>query len=79
MPRVILKDKTEQITEETTEYCPVAAFINSPDGKQYVINPKQCIDCGMCQSMTNGEIVTEEEADAESVQFNAEKAEEWNQ
>ena len=56
--------------------CPVDAFHEGDS--QMVVDPDTCISCGVCISeCPQGAICSDDEADAEVVAFNAEKAKEW--
>jgi ferredoxin len=45
---------------------------------QVVIDPEECIDCGVCISECPEEaITTEDDAEEKWVKFNAEKSQEW--
>ena len=56
--------------------CPVDAFHEGDS--QMVVDPDNCISCGVCISeCPKKAICSDDEADAEVVAFNAEKAKEW--
>ncbi len=76
MPRVVvLRDNSK--LQEAAESCPVSAFKNNGNG-EYIIDPNVCIDCGVCQSITDeGVIVEDSEANEEDINYNEEKANEW--
>ena len=77
MPRVVVAKKGEGL-EDAAASCPVACFHKDPKTGRMVINPDECIDCGVCQSESKpGEIVTDDEASAADKKFNAEKSKEW--
>lgn len=75
MPRVIEKRNDSKI-QEAAESCPVNCFRKNQD--MYVIDPDLCIDCGVCQTIVDeGVILDDSSASQESIEFNMEKAKEW--
>lgn len=77
MPRVIVNVKSPDL-EEAGFSCPANAFRKSENG-EFVINPNECVDCGVCQSLVaDGVILEDSEANEKDVKFNEEKSQEWN-
>jgi ferredoxin len=77
MSKVVVTKNYSDI-KDASESCPVGAFKTGPNG-ELVIDPDTCIDCGSCQSVApEGTILDDGEADEDSINFNQEKAEEWN-
>lgn len=75
MPRVVKKREDEKL-EEASEACPVNCF--RKNNNSYVIDPDLCIDCGVCQTIVDEGVILEDiETDEESIDFNREKAAEW--
>lgn len=78
MPKVIIDRKNAGI-EEAAFSCPVNCFRKSEDG-EFVINPEECIDCGVCQTIVEeGVILEDSEANEADIEFNKIHAAEWNQ
>ncbi|HSQ97332.1 MAG TPA: hypothetical protein VLL98_01285 [Rickettsiales bacterium] len=76
MARVVVTKNYDEV-KEAPAACPVQAFRKGPNG-EFVIDPNVCIDCGVCQTIAKeGAIMSDDEASAEAVKFNKEKAEEW--
>jgi len=76
MTRVVVETDFEGL-EDVASSCPVNAFRQAKDGRM-VIDPAECIDCGVCQSeVPEGVIVEESEASAKDIEFNADHAEKW--
>ena len=76
MTRVVVSKETEGLMDAAFS-CPVNAFRKSEDGKM-VIDPVECIDCGVCQSEApEGAIVEDSEASEADIKFNAENAKTW--
>lgn len=72
MPRVIVKRDNEKL-EEASGSCPIGCL--KKVGNEYVIDPSQCIDCGVCQSVVDeGVIVEDGEASDEDKKYNEEKS-----
>lgn len=77
MSRVVRKGA--ELNDTCVDSCPMGAIITGPNGKEWVIDATKCIDCGICQSLCGEEaITTEMEADQETIDYNATKAEEWS-
>ena len=77
MSRVVIK-KNDANLEEASSGCPVNAFRRK--GDEFVIDANECIDCGVCESMVDeGSIVEDGDASESDVEFNNEKAAEWDQ
>ncbi|MDR1495183.1 MAG: hypothetical protein LBI29_04100 [Rickettsiales bacterium] len=75
MPRVVIKNDNPGL-EEASVSCPINCF--RKNGKQFVINPDECIDCGVCQSIVDmGVILEDSEAGESAISFNREKSEQW--
>lgn len=77
MARVVLDYQAADL-EEAAFSCPVNAFRKSSKG-EFVINPSECIDCGVCQSIVADSII-DEEANAEEavIKYNADNSEVWD-
>ena len=76
MPRVIEKRNDSKL-QEAAESCPVGCFKKNQN--TYVIDPEMCIDCGVCQTIVDeGVILDDSSASQESIEFNTEKAKEWD-
>lgn len=58
------------------DVCPVDAFCEGEN--MLVVDPETCISCGVCISECPQEAIqSDDEADAQWVEFNAEKSKEW--
>ena len=56
--------------------CPVDCFYEGPN--ILVINPDECIDCGVCEPECPEEAITpDSDATDEWLKFNEEKSQEW--
>ena len=61
---------------DCVEVCPVDCFYEGPN--MLVINPDECIDCGVCQpECPIDAIVSDNEADALMTKINDEKSRIW--
>lgn len=61
---------------ECVEVCPVDAFYEGAN--MVVINPDECISCGVCRVECPIEaITTDDEADEKMIELNAKYSEEW--
>lgn len=49
MPYVITEACIGTKDASCVSVCPVDCIYESKDGKQYYINPDECIDCGACE------------------------------
>ncbi len=77
MPRVVVNKKGPNL-EEAGMTCPVNCFRKSLQG-EFVIDPNECIDCGVCQVIVdNGDILTDAEANEKDIEFNRANAKEWD-
>jgi ferredoxin len=75
MPRVV-KNTNDAKLAEASAACPMNCF--RKDGDSFVINPDECIDCGVCQTVVDeGIIVEDSEADEAIINFNREKSGKW--
>ncbi|GHU28478.1 hypothetical protein FACS1894152_6200 [Bacilli bacterium] len=75
MPRVIQKVSDAKL-EEASESCPVNCF--RKEGSSFVIDPDECIDCGVCQSIVDEGVILEDgESDSKSIDFNRENSKKW--
>lgn len=75
MPRVVV-NRTDGGLQEAAESCPVSCF--RKNNGEFVIDGSQCIDCGVCQTLTaEGSILEDSEANESDINFNNEKAGEW--
>ncbi|MDR2777834.1 MAG: hypothetical protein LBB24_03635 [Rickettsiales bacterium] len=75
MPRVVVKNSDASL-EEASASCPANCF--RKDGKMFVIDPDECIDCGVCQSIVDdGVILEDSEAEENAINFNREKSKKW--
>lgn len=71
----VVNDKCTKC-KSCVEVCPVACFHEGEN--MLVINPDDCIDCGVCiAECPKGAITTDDDADEKWVKFNAEKSQEW--
>jgi ferredoxin len=64
---------------QCVEVCPVDCFYEGPN--MLVINPDECIDCGLCEPECPVEAIYSEDevpsAEMDFLEINARKAEEW--
>ncbi|MDR1425893.1 MAG: hypothetical protein LBI70_02780 [Rickettsiales bacterium] len=75
MPRVVIKNKDADL-EEASASCPVNCF--RKDNDMFVIDPNECIDCGVCQSIVSGGVILEDsESDEDAINFNREQSKKW--
>ncbi|MFC1659050.1 ferredoxin family protein [Pseudomonadota bacterium] len=73
MTRVVVSKNGAKL-EDAAQTCPVQCFHKCPDGIM-VIDPDECIDCGVCEAEApEGAIVEDSEASEEDKKFNAEKS-----
>lgn len=76
MPRVVVTKNYNEVGEAPSA-CPVQAFRKGPNG-ELVIDPSVCIDCGVCQTVSQeGAILADDEAPEDAIKFNEEHASEW--
>ena len=74
MPRVVVKRDAD--LTNAAKACPVQCFHKCPENI-FVIDPDECIDCGVCQMESpEGAIVNDSEASEADKKFNAEKSKE---
>ncbi|MDR3078513.1 MAG: hypothetical protein LBU15_00540 [Rickettsiales bacterium] len=75
MPRVVIKNSDSSL-EEASVSCPANCF--RKEGERFVIDPDECIDCGVCQSIVDeGVILEDSEATESAATFNREKSKQW--
>jgi NAD-dependent dihydropyrimidine dehydrogenase PreA subunit len=75
MSRVVKSVSDVKLTE-AAEACPMSCFRREENS--FVINPEECIDCGVCQTVVDeGVIIDDTEADETAINFNREKSEKW--
>lgn len=66
------------LCKNCVQVCPTDAFHYQDGEKMVVINPNDCIDCGICISeCPNQAIDNDADADAKWTEFNAEKSAAW--
>jgi ferredoxin len=72
MPRVVVK-RNDGSLQDAADSCPIGCI--QKVGNEFVIDPNQCIDCGVCQSIVDeGVILEDSEADPEDAEYNAKNA-----
>ena len=72
MPRVVVK-RTDKTLQDASEACPAGCFRKV--GDEFVIDPTQCIDCGVCQTIVDAGVVVEDtQATEEDKKYNEEKS-----
>lgn len=70
MTRVVIK-RTEESLQDACDSCPVNAF--KKNGNEFVINPELCIDCGVCETIVEDDVIVESsEADESDIMYNEE-------
>lgn len=77
MTRVVVKSGSDaEKLMDAAFSCPVNAF--KKGNNQMVIDPDECIDCGVCQSEApEGVIIEDSEASKEDIAFNTENSKKW--
>jgi ferredoxin-like protein FixX len=72
MPRVIIKRKDSGL-QAACDSCPMNCIKNV--GDEFVIDQDACIDCGVCQSVVEDEVIVEDSnASEQDIKYNSDKA-----
>jgi ferredoxin len=76
MSKVVVQIDNASLAEAATS-CPVDCFRQQL--QSCVINPDECVDCGLCQTIVKDGIILDDiQASEKDVNFNREKSLEWN-